>query len=91
MCDALALARTISEHNKSQDDQLLLNYSTTRRARAIQVIGLAGKSLWILTRIGQSAFIRRWIVGLILNRLGSLKAWIVWQLSGLGANATVAK
>ena len=91
MCDALALAKTISEHEKSQDNQFLLNYSTTRRARAIQVIELSGKSLSILTRIRQSAFIRRWVVGLILNRLGSLKSGIVWRLSGLGANATVAK
>src|SRR5258708_12026537 len=91
MCDALALARMISEHNESRDDQFLLNYSTTRRTRAIQVIELAGKSLAILTRIRQSAFIRRWVVGLILNRLRSLKPGIVWRLSGLLPPATSAK
>ena len=91
MCDAVALAKTILAHSKGQDDQLLLNYSTTRRARAAQVIELSSNGLSILNRIGESAFIRRWVVGFVLNRIGYLKSGIVWRLSGLGAKMTAAK
>ena len=88
MCDALALAKTISGHIKSQDDRFLFNYSTDRRARAIQVVELASSAMSTLVRLTNSTFLRRWIVGLILGRIGFLKSRIVWRLSGLGTNTT---
>ena len=91
MCDAVALAKTISAHIKSQDDQLLLDYSTTRHTRAIQVIELANSSLARNFRLINSPFFRRWIVGFIVDRLEFLKSWIVWRLSGLGTNTTTTK
>ena len=91
MCDAIALAKTISAHIQNQDNQLLPDYSTTRHTRAVQVIKLSNSSMSILTRIRDSRFFRRWVVGFILNRLGFFKSGIVWRLSGLGANATAAK
>jgi len=90
MCDAIALARAISVHIKSQDNQILLDYSTTRRARAVQVIESTSSGLLNLIRIRNSTFFRRWIVGFILNRVGFLKSRIVWWLSGLGTGATAA-
>jgi len=91
MCDAMALAKAISAHIKSQDNQTLLDHSTTRRTRAIQVIKLSSSSRSVLVRIRTSAFFRQWIVGPVLNRMGFLKSWIVWQYSGLGSRATAAK
>jgi FAD binding domain len=89
MCDAIALAKTISAHLESQCNQLLLDYSTARRARAVQVVELASNSWSILRRLTNSTFILRWIVGLILSRVGFLKSRIVWRLSGLGTKAAV--
>jgi 2-polyprenyl-6-methoxyphenol hydroxylase-like FAD-dependent oxidoreductase len=63
MCDAIELVKIISAHIKSQENQLLLNYSTNRRARAIQVIELANSGMSIFVRLMNSTFIRRWIVG----------------------------
>ena len=87
ICDAMRLAKTISSHTKSQDNQLLFDYSTNRRARAVQVIELSSSGLSMIGRIRNSAFIRRWIVGFIFNRIGFLKSRVVWRLSGLGTNA----
>jgi hypothetical protein len=86
----MALARAISVHIKSQDNQNLLDYSTTRRARAIQVIESTSSGLSNLIRTRNSTFFRRWIVGFILDRVGFLKSRIVWWLSGLGTDATAA-
>ena len=91
ICDAVALAEAVSTHITSQNDQPLLNYSTNRRRRAIQVIEFANSAQSMFDRLLGNTFFRRWIVGVILNRLGFVKSWIIWQLSGLGANAVAAK
>lgn len=91
ICDAIELAKTISSHNKSRDNQLLFSYSTTRRARAVQVIELSSSGLSIFDQIRNSAFIRRWIVGFIFNRIAFIKSRIIWRLSGLGTNTIAAK
>jgi 2-polyprenyl-6-methoxyphenol hydroxylase-like FAD-dependent oxidoreductase len=91
MCDAIALAKAISAHIENEDTQPLLSYSVSRRARAIQVVELASSSMSTLVRLMDSTFLRRWIFRHILDRLGFLKYQVIWQLSGLGANTTVAK
>lgn len=91
LCDAIALAEAISTHIRSQNDQPLLNYSTNRRRRAIQVIELAKGVQSTFDRLLGNKFFRQWIVGLILNRLGFFKSWMIWRLSGLGTNTAAAK
>lgn len=90
LCDAIALAKTISVHIKSQDNQFLFNYSTNRRARAIQVVEFASSTMSRLVRLKNSTFLRRWIVGFMVDRIGYLKSRIVWQLSGLGTNTPLS-
>ncbi len=58
MCDAIALAKTISEHIKTQDAQVLLNYSSNRRARAIQVVEISSGAMSTLVRLMKSTFLR---------------------------------
>ena len=91
MCDAIALAKTISVHIKSQDAQHLLNYSSNRRARAIRVVEISRSSMSTLVRLMNSTFLRRWLVKHILDHVGFLKYLVIWQLSGLGANRIVAE
>lgn len=85
MCDAIALAKTISVHIKTQDPQLLLNYSSNRRARAIRVVEISRSAMSTLVRLMNSTLLRRWLVKHILDRVGFLKYQVIWQLSGLGA------
>jgi len=68
----------------------LFNYSANRHARAIQVVELASSGMSTLVRLMESTFLRRWIVRHTLDRVAFLKYRVIWQLSGLGANTTVA-
>ena len=77
MCDAVALAKAISVHIKSQDTQLLPNYSANRRARAIRVVELASSSISTLIRLMDSTLLRWWMVRHILNRVGFLKPHVL--------------
>lgn len=90
MCDAIALAKAISAHIKIQDSHLLLDFSTTRRARVVQVIELSGNSSSILTRIENNPFFDDVWLGLYSFPQARDRLAIVWpqcQSNGCQVNS----
>lgn len=81
--DALALSEAISAHMKSQDNEILMNYSRSRRDKALYMVNLASTTLkgyrWLMTTY---PFMRR-IFAFIMTHVKFLQKKLILKVSGL--------
>lgn len=81
--DVLTLSQAISVHMKSQDNEVLINYSRSQRDRALYMVNLADNTVkgyrWLMTTY---PFMRR-IFAFIMTRVKFLQKKLILKVSGL--------
>ena len=82
-CDAIALAQAVSTHIKTQENEVLTNYSRSRCDRALHVIKLASGTFkvyqWLMNTY---PFLRR-VLAFIMNHMKFLQSRLILKVSGL--------
>ena len=89
--DAIALAQAVSTHIKTQEDDVLTNYSRSRRDRALHVINLASGTFkvyrWLMNTY---PFLRR-VLGFIMSHMKFLQSRLILKVSGLDIRSVVRR